>query len=399
MREPSTNVSGSEGDDSGMRTISVPSTLQILSDVENTVEVCCRLLGSLGSRVLIVSTPTPYNMLGRLLEQRLGARVLIAQDNSLAQVQAIAEETLNEETHAIIGVGGGKAIDVAKLAAHHTRCRFISIPTQASHDGLASPVAVIQHPVRGSLSIGATMPEAVLVPVNVVMEAPGRTINSGLGDLFAKRSALLDWRLAVSVGRDSYDDYAALMAEASVAYVSRFIAQTTDVERLCRTESFVSLLVRGLILSGLSMAIAGSSRPASGSEHLISHAIDTLYGGRYLHGEQVAVGTIVSLVMHGLSGEAGALAGLYRRVGLPVTWRDLGLTDGQFAEVLKLAPRTRPRRYTILDRADLCCPDTVISQVDKTLSEAVSDTESGWSFIGNWNLVLSSDQFCCRSRA
>ena len=85
------------------------------------------------------------------------------------------------------------------------------------------------------------------MPVNVVMEAPGRTINSGLGDLFAKRSALLDWRLAVSVGRDSYDDYAALMAEASVAYVSRFIAQTTDVERLCRTESFVSLLVRGLI--------------------------------------------------------------------------------------------------------------------------------------------------------
>jgi len=375
-----------------MRTVSVPSTLQILSDCEHTVDACCKLVGSAGGRVLIVSSPTPYRLIGKFLERRLGAPVILIRDNSFAQVQAITEQTLEHQTHTIIGVGGGKAIDVAKLAAHYSRCRFISIPTQASHDGLASPVAVIQHPVRGSISVGATMPEAVLVPVNIVMQAPVRTITSGLGDLFAKRTALLDWRLAVAAGKDTYDDYAALMAEASVAYVSRFLAQNVDVGDLCRMESFVSLLVRGLILSGLSMAIAGSSRPASGSEHLISHAIDKLYGGLYLHGEQVAVGTLVSLAMHGLVGEAGALASLYQKVGLPVTWRDLGLSDEQFAEVLSLAPRTRPGRYTILDKQDARDAKTAVLQIDNVLSKAAACNQSNWSFVANWNLVLSDDQ-------
>lgn len=318
--------------------------------------------------------------------------MVLIRDNSFAQVQAITEQTLEYQTHTIIGVGGGKAIDVAKLAAHYARCRFISVPTQASHDGLASPVAVIQHPVSGSISVGATMPEAVLVPVNIVMQAPVRTITSGLGDLFAKRTALLDWRLAVAAGKDTYDDYAALMAEASVAYVSRFLAQNGDLDDICRTKSFVSLLIRGLILSGLSMAIAGSSRPASGSEHLISHAIDQLYGGLHLHGEQVAVGTIVSLVMHGLAEEAGALANVYRKVGLPVTWRDLGLTDEQFVEVLRHAPRTRPGRYTILDKQDAQDAKTAVLQIDDVLSKAVACNQFNWSFVANWNLVLSDEQ-------
>ncbi|MCL6432397.1 MAG: iron-containing alcohol dehydrogenase, partial [Anaerolineae bacterium] len=242
-------------------------------------------------------------------------------------------------------------------------------PTQVSHDGIASPIAVISHPSAGVTSLGATAPEAVIVSVATVLSAPERTIRAGVGDLLGKVTALYDWRLAVDAGAEKFDDYAALLAEVTTDYAYSYLLNVPRAR--VRDRDFVLFLVRSLIMSGVAMTIAGSSRPCSGSEHLISHAIDTVFGGRALHGEQVAVGTVAALAIQGRPDEARRLAMIYRRLGLPTSHIDIGLTDAEFLAALREAPRTRPGRYTVLDR--LLDTRQVAQDVLSTLKEAVGD--------------------------
>ena len=116
-------------------------------------------------------------------------------------------------------------------------------------------------------------------------------MRAGLGDLLANRSAVRDWRLAAAAGADS---------RRRLRRAARRVGQRAGV-RHRRVEprqpdgpgrALLERLLDGLVLSGLAMEIAGSSRPCSGSEHLVSHAIDRLYPGTAQHGEQVALGSL-----------------------------------------------------------------------------------------------------------
>jgi glycerol-1-phosphate dehydrogenase [NAD(P)+] len=114
----------------------------------------------------------------------------------------------------------------------------------------------------------------------------------------------------------------------------------------------LTALAEALVLSGLAMAAAGSSRPCSGSCHEISHAIDALYPDRASHGEQVAVGALFASFLR----EDGNVAGLdaaLRRYGVPRVPADIGLDEEEFAAAVAEAPSTRPDRYTILEHLDL----------------------------------------------
>jgi glycerol-1-phosphate dehydrogenase [NAD(P)+] len=106
------------------------------------------------------------------------------------------------------------------------------------------------------------------------------------------------------------------------------------------------------VLSGLAMAVAGSSRPCSGACHEISHAIDALYPGKAPHGEQVAVGALFASFLREDEG-VGELDSAFRRHGVPRLPGDLGLTDEQFLAAVARAPSTRPDRYTILEYLDM----------------------------------------------
>lgn len=114
-----------------------------------------------------------------------------------------------------------------------------------------------------------------------------------------------------------------------------------------------ALLAQGLLLSGLAMAAAGTSRPCSGAEHLLSHALDEALGaGAALHGEQVALGALLSAEAHG-SPLRARLRSVFDRLGLPVRPADLGLSVEQVCRALAAAPATRPQRWTVLSTLDL----------------------------------------------
>jgi glycerol-1-phosphate dehydrogenase [NAD(P)+] len=113
------------------------------------------------------------------------------------------------------------------------------------------------------------------------------------------------------------------------------------------------VLGEALVLSGLAMATAGSSRPCSGADHEIVHAIDHLFPDAGLHGELAGVGALFAAHLHRAAQLARELDACLARHGLPRTHRDLGLSDEQFAQAVAYAPSTRPDRFTILEHLDL----------------------------------------------
>jgi len=174
---------------------------------------------------------------------------------------------------ALIGIGGGKALDVAKYTASLAGLPYFAAPTSLSNDGFCSPQASLTlEGKRRSLPSG--LPEAVVVDLAVCQRAPLTLWHSGVGDLSAKFTAVSDWKLAFQRQGVPVNDLAALMSDASVF---QFMANPASDEQGIR------LLATALMLNGVAMEIAGSSRPASGSEHLISHALDMTGARQRLH--------------------------------------------------------------------------------------------------------------------
>ena len=226
---------------------------------------------------------------------------------------------------------------------------MIVIPTLLSADGIASPVSVLADDKGQIDSHPAKLPIAVLVDLDVIVRGPVSAARAGFGDLLANRSAVEDWRLAARGGNEEVDDFAALLSESAAE-----LAWSLDVTSLgegAPTKELLRRLLHGLVLSGLAMEIAGSSRPCPGGEHLISHAIDRLYPGTASHGEQVAFGAVVATHLRG--GDWSSLQSLLCTAGMDAAAQGFGLDAEKVVAAIQAAPDTRPDRYTVLSELEL----------------------------------------------
>jgi len=258
----------------------------------------------------------------------------------IEQVAAVAALVIEEDVSLVVAVGGGRVIDTMKLAAARTRVPFLSVPTTISNDGISSPVASITCKDGQRRSYGARTPAGIVVDVEIIAAAPPRTLRAGIGDLVSNLTAVLDWQLAAKRGLERFDAYPAMIAETAARPV-------LDVRDLGVRETH-EVVAKGLLLSGLAMAAAGTSRPCSGAEHLISHALDGALGeAAAMHGEQVALGCLVSAAAH-RSPLLPALHRTFVALGLPTEPGDLGLLDHHLADALIAGPSIKPDRHTIL---------------------------------------------------
>ena len=261
---------------------------------------------------------------------------------SEASVEAAVEllGVLPSASQAIVGLGGGKALDVAKYLASLSGLSYFAVPTSLSNDGFCSPRASLT--LRGRrTSLPTRLPDAVIVDTEVCLGAPVSLWCSGVGDLVAKLTAVRDWKLAFHARGTPVNDLAALMSDASVY---QFMARPSrDLEGL-------RLLATALMLNGVAMEIAGSSRPASGSEHLISHALDQLTPRSLLHGLQVGVATyIVSRLQHN---QSDLIASLFQHTGFWDVVRENPFRKRDWLDAVRQAPSIKADFYTVLSERD-----------------------------------------------
>ncbi|MGI9007417.1 MAG: iron-containing alcohol dehydrogenase family protein [Streptosporangiaceae bacterium] len=257
---------------------------------------------------------------------------------------------------AVAGIGGGKTIDVAKFAAHMAGVPMAAVATSLAHDGIASPVSTLQHE-SGTGSYGVMPPVAVVVDLDRVRSAPGALATAGIGDVISDLSAVADWELSGADTGEPVDGLAVAMARTAAQSVLHLPGPT-------RSDKFLTVLAEALILSGMAMAVAGSSRPGSGGDHEIMHAINLLYPGTASHGELAGLGALFCTYLRGDAGQFAAISSCLQRHDLPRLPAEAGLSDEQFAAAVERAPATRPGRYTILERLDLS-PAEVAKHVEE----------------------------------
>ena len=245
----------------------------------------------------------------------------------------------------VIGFGGGKSIDTAKILAYTNDLNFISIPTSPSHDGIASQFASLKG-TKKTFSFRTVPPKLVLVDLNIILSAPERLIASGFGDVLAKFTAVADWQLARDEVGEYFGEYAANLALMSAELVYKNYRGIAE-----RDAESIRTLVEALISTGVAAGIAGSSRPCSGSEHLFSHAVDLYFPNTAFHGEKVSLGTIMMAYLHGMDWEG--IREAISNVGGPTNYKGVGLSKDMIIDALVLAKDIRPERYTILHKLNL----------------------------------------------
>ncbi len=298
----------------------------------------------------VISGPNVKRRYGRAVAAVLERVVkdvhwLEAREPTLHYAEELAAEARDAAPKVVIGFGGGKSIDLAKYVAWKLSRPFISVPTSASHDGIASPFASLRGTEK-PYSFRTVTPYAIVADTDVISQAPLRLLRAGSGDLIGKLTAVRDWRLAHKLKGEYYGEYAAKLALLSARHVIDY------AELIGRgAPEAVRIVVEGLISSGVAMCIAGSTRPASGSEHLFAHAVEMLAPGKALHGELVALGTVMMMYLHG--GNWRKVRRTLKRVGLPTRAQELGIDEDTVIEALLMAHKIRPERYTILGESGL----------------------------------------------
>lgn len=205
---------------------------------------------------------------------------------------------IDRESDLIIAVGSGTLNDICKFMSFQFKIDYFIIATAPSMDGYASNVApLITNHAKITYEVG--MPKVILGDVGILSQAPMKMIAAGVGDVLGKYVCLMDWTLAHIVNGEYHCPQVEAIVRMSIEKVM------AGVDNLpARDMQAVKSVMEGLVLSGIAMSYIGNSRPASGSEHHISHYWEMMAllnnEPMELHGTKVAIGTIIGLKMYEL---------------------------------------------------------------------------------------------------
>lgn len=260
----------------------------------DTLSVICKVFNA----PLIVADENTFSVAGKQTESALsgkyikkvifsGKTVLIPNEDA---VKAVEEKLENIDV--IIGIGSGVIQDLCKYVAHFNNLPYLVVATAPSMDGYASNgAAMIMEGMK--ITYNATLPIALVADTEVLKNAPLDMIKAGYGDIVGKYSALNDWKLSHEINGEYFCNK---IYELTYEQIQNTLSLTDLL--LKRDETAVKTLMEALIVVGILMSFVGSSRPASGSEHHLSHFFEItgiIDGTEYLsHGLDVAFSTVVT---------------------------------------------------------------------------------------------------------
>lgn len=296
---------------------------------------------------LIVTSPTPREVAGDRVIEALSSvgpepEIVVVEEATFDAIEEVLDRAETVDPGYLVGLGGGKAIDIAKMAAADRNLGFLSIPTAASHDGIVSGRGSV--PDGGTRhSVAAEPPLAVIADTEVIANAPWRLTTAGCADIISNYTAVRDWQLAHRLKNDEYSEYAGALSQMTAEIL---VENSDSIKRGLEESAWI--VVKALVSSGVAMSIAGSSRPASGAEHLFSHQLDRLAPGTALHGHQVGIGSIITAYLQdGDRVDWRNVRNALESIGAPTTASEIGIDDETVIEALSTAHQIRDR-YTIL---------------------------------------------------
>ena len=244
----------------------------------------------------------------------------------------------------IIGFGGGRILDKARYISYKLKLPFISFASSLSTDAMASSTVSL-----GGNSIFAKNPNAVIIDLNIINESPKKLSLAGYGDLMAKISANLDWKLAYKEKNDLYNEDISQFASGLAHSMLNFVLDNDFDLKI-----FNQKLAKFLFFSGLLTSVTKSSRPISGAEHTFEKALlnNKNIKTKALHGEIVGVSTLLFTHLHELEnpeikGMTEKIKTSYKKIGFPTSFKKIGINFDNTLESLLTAHKVR-NRYTIL---------------------------------------------------
>lgn len=331
-----------------MRGINIPIYLKVETNILKNIETYLSDAQINSSKILVVSGENHTAKLAeqvciQLVKNYNISRIEIS-DNTIENVTKVNQKIIIEEYTTVIGIGGGRVLDVCKYASYTSRIDLVCIPTTLAHDGIASPIAVLK--VGGKVkSLGCDVPKSVLIDLDIINKSPLISKKSGVGDILSNITAIYDWKLSGEKTGENVNDFSLMLSE--ISYNSIINHNCRDLNDM----DFLYNLAQSIILSGLSMEIADSSRPCSGSEHLFSHALD-LYNTRVNipHGIQVAIGSVMSSYIQKQDFEKQI--NFLKEFQIPFSPLSAGIPNDIALSAWMNAKSTRIGRFTILDSID-----------------------------------------------
>lgn len=248
--------------------------------------------------ILIVADENTFCAAGEKVEKALcgknvnkvifsGKTVLIPDEIAIESVRSKLDDT-----DLILGIGSGVIQDLCKYISFFTNIPYMIVATAPSMDGYASDgAAMILCGMKETVKAG--LPKAIIADIDVLKKAPLEMIKAGYGDIIGKFSALCDWKLSRVVNDEYFCQY---IYDTTYKMVENTLSESQGL--LKRNENSIRLLMEALVIVGIMMSFAGSSRPASGSEHHLSHFFEIVgivnNEPYFVHGVDVAYSTVIT---------------------------------------------------------------------------------------------------------
>lgn len=323
----------------------LPIIFQVDEGIINDVNHYLKRNNLLFTNVLVVSGKSSSYEYAIEIAKKNNWTNYVIEDNTFQEVEALKKHVNANNIDLLIGVGGGKVIDTVKRTSYLSNTNNLSIPTIISNDGLISPIAVIKNDRGKTESLPGMMPMGVVIDIDIIKESPPRFIIAAAGDVFSNISATNDWVLAFKQDKERINDIAFHLAKGAV----NGLVYYDDI--VIKAKPFLRSVVQGLVNSGIAMSLAGTSRPCSGSEHLISHAIDYLnFSEGVLHGTQVASISLFTLFLQDKLEEKYLI--FAKKMAIPIDFSCFvkNFSKERFLEIIDKSREMRPGRYTVLSQ-------------------------------------------------